>query len=249
MLSAARSLAYLIELPLALALALSLAATALWALKHRAVARGMALIAGAVAYGGSIPLSGDALRRPLEQRYGPLTAVPVVDAVVVLGSSYSPRAGVPVAAALDGAGLVRIVTGVGWAERLAARLVVSGGAPAGEVPAAQGYAALALELGIPAERIVLLEDSLDTRDEATAVAAFLESRPFLLVTSAYHMPRAVRLMERAGARPIPAPTDQQVAPYDGLRWTDFIPRASALERTEAALHEYLGLAALAAGLD
>ena len=96
---------------------------------------------------------------------------------------------------------------------------------------------------------MVLDESLDTGDEALAVAALLESRPFVLVTSAYHMPRAVRLMERAGARPIPAPTDQQVVRDERLRWSHFIPRASGLQSSEAALHEYVGLLALAAGFD
>ena len=62
------------------------------------------------------------------------------------------------------------------------------------------------------------------------------------------MPRAVRLMERAGARPIPAPTDQKVA-ESGLHWLDFLPTSAALRDSEEALHEYIGLAAVAAGLD
>jgi len=62
------------------------------------------------------------------------------------------------------------------------------------------------------------------------------------VTSAYHMPRAVRLMQLAGAHPIPAPTGQ-LAPrqldFGALAW---IPRSGSLHKTERALHEYMGLA-------
>jgi hypothetical protein len=55
-------------------------------------------------------------------------------------------------------------------------------------------------------------------------------------------------MERAGARPIPAPTDQKIAD-GGLRWSHFVPSSGALRNSEEALHEYIGLAAVAAGLD
>jgi uncharacterized SAM-binding protein YcdF (DUF218 family) len=244
----AKSLADILTSPLLAAAVLLLIAIALRFSRFRKIAAATALVAVAVVYGGSIPLVGQALLRPLEERYAPLTTLPSVETVVVLGSSYSPRPGVPVAAALDDAALVRIVSGVVWAERLGARLVVSGGAPSGGEPSAHGYAALAIELGIPPERIVQLDDPRDTGDEALAVAALLESQPFLLVTSAYHMPRAVWLMERAGARPIPAPTDHKVADSD-LRWAHFVPRAGALRDSEEALHEYIGLAAVAAGFD
>jgi len=245
----AKSFAGVLALPLVAAAVLLIVAVVLRAASSRKAATISAALACAVAYGCSIPLVGESLLRPLEQRYPLLTAAPPADTVVVLGSSYSPRAGLPAAAALDAAGLVRILSGVSWAERLGARLVVSGGAAEGGVPSAQGYAALALELGVSSDRLVVLDEPTDTAGEALAVAALLESRPFVLVTSAYHMPRAVRLMERAGARPIPAPTHQLIAPGDGLHWLHFVPRSSALQKSEEALHEYVGLAAIAVGLD
>lgn len=238
-----------LALPLVTAALLALVAIPLRLVRFRRAAAGAAVAAVAIAYLSSIPLVGDALLGPLERRYAPLTALPSADTVVVLGSSYSPRPGIAASAALDSAGLARIVSGIQWANRIGARLVVSGGASAPNQPSAHGYAALAAELGIQPERIVVLDDSLDTGDEAVAVAALLQSRPFVLVTSAYHMPRAVRLMERAGARPIPAPTDQQLADDGGLRWRHFVPTSAALRNSEGALHEYIGLAAIAAGLD
>jgi uncharacterized SAM-binding protein YcdF (DUF218 family) len=236
-----------IELPLALGACLLIGAAVL-RIRYRAAATIAAVAAALVVYTASIPWTGQALLRSLEERYPPLVAAPVADTVVVLGSSYSPQPGVPVAAALDDAGLVRIVSGVDWVKRLGGRLVVSGGAPEGRVPSARGYAALAAELGVSSSSIEILDGPLDTADEALAVAALLNSEPFVLVTSASHMPRAIRLMERAGARPIPAPTDQQVTPNEGMHWSQFVPRAAALQNTEEALHEYLGLAALAFGL-
>jgi len=245
----AKVLAGVLVLPLVAAAVMLALALLLRALRRRILATIIAALGVAIAYTGSIPLVGQALLAPLEQRYPALTAAPSADTVVVLGSSYAPRAGISVAAALDTAGLVRILSGIAWAERLGGRLVVSGGAPSDRTPSAHGYAALAMEFGMPPERIVVLDEPLDTGDEAVAIAALLEARPFVLVTSAYHMPRAVQLMERAGASPIPAPTDQQVVLGQSLRWSHFVPRASGLQSSEAALHEYVGLLAIAAGLD
>jgi uncharacterized SAM-binding protein YcdF (DUF218 family) len=128
--------------------------------------------------------------------------------------------------------------------RPGSRLILSGGAPPGHIAAARGYAQLALDLGIEPSSLVILDRARDTAQEALDTAALLGSSPFVLVTSAFHMPRALRLMRRAGANPIPAPTAH------GLRGTGFadryglIPCADGLRKTEAALHEYLGLAAL-----
>jgi uncharacterized SAM-binding protein YcdF (DUF218 family) len=108
---------------------------------------------------------------------------------------------------------------------------------------------MARELGVEDASMTVLDKPLDTAAEAQAVAALLGDAPFILVTSAYHMPRAVRLMRRAGARPISAPTDQRAGDPIAHYWSYFLPSSAGLRRTEFALHEYLGLAALAARVD
>jgi uncharacterized SAM-binding protein YcdF (DUF218 family) len=208
--------------------------------------------AAAIAYLGAIGLVGDALLNPLERQYSPLRdeSLPAVGYVVVLGGGYESRDGIPVTAALDPDGLARIVEGVRLERRLgAARLVVSGGAPSGEIPSAIGYAALARDLGVDDASLVVLNGSLDTGAEARSVVALIGTAPFILVTSAYHMPRAMRLMERAGARPFPAPTGQLVDGSTNSGWRGLLPTSGGLRKTERALHEYLGLAGLAAGVD
>jgi uncharacterized SAM-binding protein YcdF (DUF218 family) len=210
------------------------------------------VIAIAVVYAGSSSVVGDALLGPLERRYPPLQQdmpVPPAQYVVVLGAGYAPHDGVPITAALAGDGLVRIVEGVRLARRLAdAKLVVSGGAPPGYGRSARGYAELARELGINQASIVVLDTALDTRQEAQAIAALIGSAPFILVTSAYHMPRAMLEMRRAGVAPIPAPTDQLVGGLEAGAWRAWLPSSGGLRKTERALHEYFGLAAQAAHL-
>jgi uncharacterized SAM-binding protein YcdF (DUF218 family) len=125
-------------------------------------------------------------------------------------------------------------------------LVVSGGAPPGRAAPADGYAQLARDLGIPQDSIVVLDKALDTAQEARAIAQRLGHSPFLLVTSASHMPRALEQMTRAGAVAIAAPTAELTG--RPLNWTAWIPSASGLKRTEHALHEYLGLLALKIGV-
>jgi uncharacterized SAM-binding protein YcdF (DUF218 family) len=235
--------------PLMFALLISAGAVLCRARRCRRLAAWLLAGAAAVVYLGSLVPVGDALLRPLESEYPPLredAQLQGVGYVVVLGSGFMPRDSIPVTAALDPDGLARIVEGLRLTRRLGGvRLVVSGGAEPGFTPAALGYAELARNFGVADASLVVLDQSLDTSDEARAVKALMGTAPFVLVTSAYHMPRAVRLMQRVGARPIPAPTGQRVGAFkgDSLR-----PTSAGMRSTEIALHEYLGLAALAFGI-
>jgi uncharacterized SAM-binding protein YcdF (DUF218 family) len=238
--------------PLVLGFMLLLAALVLRIAGRRRAGFGTAVVGVAILYVGSTGIAGFALLAPLERQYPPLgddRSVSEFAAIVVLGSSYTPHEAIPATGALDPDGLARIVEGVRLHRRMGnGLLVVSGGAPPPWVPPSHGYARLARELGVPANRIVVLDQPRDTRGEAEAVARLLGSRPFVLVTSAYHMPRAMRLMQRAGLRPVAAPTAHRLH-GNGLRLSALTPGSSSLQRVERALHEYLGLVAISAGLD
>jgi uncharacterized SAM-binding protein YcdF (DUF218 family) len=236
--------------PLVFALMVAAVAGAFRIRGKRRIATWLIASAAAIAYAGALGRVGNLLLGRLERQYPPLldASLPPVDYIVVLGSGYAPRDGISVTAALDEDGLVRITEGVRLVRRLGAvRLVVSGGAPPGQTPPAFGYAKLAHEFGVEDASLVILDGSLDTGDEARSVAALVGSSPFILVTSAYHMPRAMRLMERTGARPIPAPAGQLVNQSGGSGWRDFLPSSNGLRKTERALHEYEGLMVLAVG--
>jgi uncharacterized SAM-binding protein YcdF (DUF218 family) len=238
-------------MPLPFATLLAIAGVTCHLFRHRRAALTLYISGALVAYLSATALGANFLILPLERAYPSLGdhRPPGVVAIVVLGSSYAPRNGVPVTAALEEDAVVRLVEGVRLKSQFEdLRLVLSGGAPKGQAIPAEGYFLLARELKVPVNSMVMLSDSLDTGDEARNVVGLLHESPFLLVTSAYHMPRAMRLMRRAGAQPIAAPTGHLVA--DGrLGWGSFIPSALVLRRTERALHEYMGLAALTVGVD
>jgi hypothetical protein len=52
------------------------------------------------------------------------------------------------------------------------------------------------------------------------------------------------LMARAGANPVPAPTGQMVHTQRGAALFGLVPGSQGLHKTETALHEYLGIAAV-----
>jgi uncharacterized SAM-binding protein YcdF (DUF218 family) len=238
--------------PLVIVLLIAIAA-AVCRLAGRSRASGILLVGAAVlTYAASIPLVGQALLRPLESRFPPLNpdGLPSVDYIVILGSGYAPHDGISVTAALDREGLMRAVEAVRLARLLpGARLVVSGGPFPEYPPVAQGYAELARALGVAEQSLILSDRPRDTRTESDEVRRLLGSTPFLLVTSAYHMPRAMLLMRRAGAQPIAAPTGQRAFGAIRISWRSFLPGAGGLGDTERALHEYAGLAAISTGLD
>jgi len=209
-------------------------------------------LAAAIAYFGSTGIVGDALLRPLENRYPPLIlgqSPALVSYVVVLGTGYVPRDDIPVTAAIAEDGLVRIVEGVRIFRQLrAAHLLVSGGARAGQTPSALGYAILARDLGVAPDSLIVLDRPLDTDEEAHAIASLIGHAPFVLVTSAYHMPRAMRLLLGLNLHPIPAPTGQMSGLSSSGDWRRYVPNSAELRKTERALHEYLGSVALAAGI-
>lgn len=238
--------------PLVLA-ALIAAAGALSQWRRRpGLARWLVASAALVAYLGASPIVGDALIGPLERAYPPLREgepLRAVGYIVVLGAGYTPRDSIPVTAALSQAGLVRVVEAIRLMRGLGvAKLVVSGGAPPGLGRSALGYAELARELGVPESSLVILDEPQNTAAEAYLVRRTLGDASFILVTSAAHMPRAMRLMQLVGAHPIPAPTDQLVED-SSFQWVKLFPSSGGMHEVESALHEYVGLAALAAGFD
>jgi uncharacterized SAM-binding protein YcdF (DUF218 family) len=60
----------------------------------------------------------------------------------------------------------------------------------------------------------------------------------LLVTHAWHLPRASRECVRAGLEVVPAPTGMRHAPP--LEVGAFVPSARALRESALAVHEWLG---------
>jgi uncharacterized SAM-binding protein YcdF (DUF218 family) len=244
-----KAVLHVLILPSTLLVLALIAGLVLRRLKRTRTGNAVLLLTVIFAYLSATGLLGKAMMAPLERAYPPLadSQLPHVKFVSVLGSAYHPRDDIPPTASLDPDGLARIVEGIRLLRRLpGAQLVVSGG-PFGPKAPARGYARMAGELGVPEGRLIIIEkDARDTASETRLVAARVGSEPFLLVTSADHMPRALRLMRRVGGNPIPAPATQRIGPLDAI---DFLPRAEGLEATERAFYEYTGLLAIGLGLD
>jgi uncharacterized SAM-binding protein YcdF (DUF218 family) len=247
-----KAMASILTEPLLLAACIGVIAAVLRMTGRRALAAGFAAAAAVVIYLGALSPLADALLTPLERRFPPLAAdadVHTASYIVVLGSGFYPRSGVPITAELDDEGLPRIVEGVRLARLHHLPLIVSGGKSPGTASPALGYAQLARELGIDDSAITISAEGADTHAEALAIARLVGAKPFIVVSSASHMPRAVALLRRAGTQPMAAPTAQRAFPIGSNALLRCLPSIGALRKTKIALHEYLGLLAIRLGWD
>ena len=158
--------------------------------------------------------TGAVLLRPLETAY-PQFAPPPGDPVrwvVVLGSGYNPDPALPPTARVPDAGLIRLAEGVRVHKSLpGSRLVVLIGGGSGDDGRAETVRELAGAFGVARDALAVDTSGRSTAEEADALRRLVGSDRFVLVTSATHMPRAVRLCRDRGLDPIPAPTNHLVA--------------------------------------
>lgn len=189
----------------------------------------------------------DRLLSPLESRYPPYalnssSAGTDISYVVVLGGGHTSDPGLPVTAQIGPSGLARLIEAVRiYRLHPGSRLLLSGGGVFDPVPEADLMAAVATSIGVPPEDIIKESASLDTKDEARIIKSMIGEKPFILVTSASHMPRSMAMFRQQGMAPIPAPTQQLVKKQTRLRPGDFFPNTDALHKSERVFYEYLGL--------
>ena len=128
-------------------------------------------------------------------------------------------------------------------ENKAPVLVLTGGKLPWSVGKAEGELLrdIAEKLGVPSDIILLTENVENTDQEAKAVAKFLnkEVPKIILVTSAFHMPRAQKVFEVAGILVSPFPVDF-LSEADKTTIMDFMPNALAFQDTSFFIREIIG---------
>lgn len=200
----------------------------------------------------SLPVISDLLMTPLENqaRAAAQKSTPCCyEAIVVLGGGISPA----IPPWLPDPDLNSAADRLWHAARLyrrgvAPKIIVSGGdllARHGGVPSPTEAVAMAqflTDLGVPESAIVRESGSMNTRDNIGMVRALVQDKPVALVTSAYHMPRALRLAARDKLNAAAFPTDWhapwQARPY----WDNWMPTNDAQDNSVRALWEWLALA-------
>lgn len=199
---------------------------------------------------GVLP-AGNLMILPLEERYAGVTLTPgePVAGIIMLGGFEDGwvsqgRGGVGLNEAAE-----RLTEGVRLALRHPqARVVFTGGVGGfitGGTDAAGPVGQLLEDYGIARDRIVLERTSRNTHENALFVKDLVAPKPgerWVLVTSAYHMPRAVGVFRHAGFDVVPYPVDFRTRGAVDLKRL-FERIGAGLERTDLAFKEWVGLAA------
>ena len=131
----------------------------------------------------------------------------------------------------------RLIAAVLVAKEYKLPLIVVGSPP--KKKGATYLAKLAQKLGV--RQVEAYNNAVDTKSSALVLKKRLAGKPFLLVTSACHMPRSVYLFRRAGLKPIPYPAYRSAGFGRELPYL-FFPNPRNLLLARQAIHEYLGLA-------
>jgi uncharacterized SAM-binding protein YcdF (DUF218 family) len=162
------------------------------------------------------------------------TATSIDSMVVLTGYALSdPRT--PITGHVNSASGFRLLEAARIFTRTRRMTVIISGE--GEVPVIMKD--LLAELGVPRVNIAMEQDSANTYESAVHLRDRLAGKQFYLVTSAGHMPRAMRVFRKQGLLAVPAPTDYLSSP--SLRNASVTPSGQHLAISDLAIHEYLGL--------
>jgi uncharacterized SAM-binding protein YcdF (DUF218 family) len=198
---------------------------------------------------GAAPL-GALVMAPLENRFPlPPANLPAPVGIVILGGAIDDEISRARHQTTFDEGGERLSEAAALARKFpSARIIYSGGSssllgrPVTEGEEARG---LLIALGVEPQRIMLETNSRNTDENARFTAAMVHpqaDQAWLIVTSAYHMPRAMGLFRKAGFAAIAAPTDYRTA---GGRsdWRLNFALPYGLGLFDLGVHEWIGLIA------
>lgn len=189
-----------------------------------------------------LPITGNALLHSLETS-PPITEAQLkeVQAIVILGGGKNNNA--PEYGGADTINkwtLERLRYGTHLQQKTGKPILVTGGAPYGGRPEADAMAE-ALRQDFHAKNIWIEDHSNDTAENAIYSAKMLKQHgitKIALVSQAWHLPRAIKLFEQQGLTVTPAPTGYTSEEAEAI--AQWLPKASALDKSSIAIKEYLG---------
>ena len=194
----------------------------------------------------SLPIVSGKLASYLEQDYqlDQISSFEKADAIVVLsGMLRTVRSKNGLAYEFSEAA-DRIFTGIDlFKKKKAPYLILTRGHLPWSVgkPEGEHLREIAISLGISEQNILLTSNVENTDQEARAVRMLLtgDKPSILLVTSAFHMPRAHKVFEAAGIRVLPVAVDFQSG-AENFSFMSLVPSAGALSQTSFFIREMIG---------
>ena len=197
----------------------------------------------------SLPVTGDRLWSALEadHPYRSIESVETEDAVVVLSGMLEWLETEDSMVPQWGEATDRLFAGVDLLNAGKAPLIIftRGQYPWADLPPeGEQLAKRAISMGVRDTQILLTGIATNTADEATEVKTMMDLaglETVILVTSSFHMPRAIMLFEREGIETVPYPTDFRSGGGHS-DWMSLVPSARGLHMTSEAVREFIGRA-------
>jgi uncharacterized SAM-binding protein YcdF (DUF218 family) len=156
----------------------------------------------------------------------------------VLGSGHKVDREQPLSSQIGSASIKRVIEGIVIHKKIKnSKLIFTGYEGITDIPNATVNANLAILLGVKKSDIIEGIKPKDTKEEAIFVERIVGDEPFVLVTSATHMSRALAIFHSIGLYPIPAPTN-----FHKKKSITFLslPNENSLLLSKIAIHEYIG---------
>jgi uncharacterized SAM-binding protein YcdF (DUF218 family) len=237
-------------LPSNLLIGLGVAGAVLLATRYARLGRNLMIVSLVLlAICGFSPL-GKMLLYPQESRFpawDPALGAPA--GIVILGASIEADLSAAHGTAVVRSSPDRIIAAAALAHRYPnARIVFSGGSAnlvSNDAREADFAGAIFESLGIAKSRLIMERRSRNTQENAEFSKALVAPKAgecWLLVTSAFHMPRAMGLFRKAGFEVQPYPVDWRVGGRDDVFAFSNVA-VDGLGRTDLAVREWLGLIA------
>lgn len=241
---------WLLAQPISLAISLGLVGLILSFWRWKWLSRTAILLTIGVLFVSAFTNLGYVLVQPLEEAFKRPAAAPLdLTGIVVLGGGMDAevnevRGGYELNRAGD-----RFIEALRLAELYpAAKIVVTGGLSdieqSGEPEAAAGRRFF-LDMGVAEDRLVLESAARNTEENASLTKTLVDPKAgetWLLITSAFHMPRSVGLFRKADFKVVPWPTDYRGTGTETFGITLHQPTENVTVMT-LAIREWIGLAA------
>lgn len=187
----------------------------------------------------SYPPFANFLVTNLEKSYEKYDYAKRVEYIHVLGNGHNDDITQPLSSRIGDVGIKRNLEGIMiHLQTPDSKIVFTGYKGRSSISTAKMNEQFALALGVKQENIIISEKPKDTYEEAMFLKALVDDEPFVLVTSATHMPRAMKTFQELGLNPIAAPTDFRRANVSGYLK---LPTAQSFVKSQIAMHEYIGL--------
>lgn len=225
-------------------LALALLSSWLFYKKQRGVD---SIVAGIslLLYLSAMPLLSNILIRSLESQYKPPVQL-TGDVIIMLGGGATlDTPNLHGKGHLSGDAANRLLTCLQLYHQLKVPIIVSGG-QVYKTTGTEGEIAerILLDVGVPSDKIIIENKSLNTFENARNTKKIVVKRKYhhpVIVTSAFHMPRAIKQFQKVGVTGTPYPTDYLTNITEEFEIMNLIPSAEAISKSSLAMKEYLGL--------